>query len=117
MRIVVASQEPSTRSAIGLLIQSQRDLELVGTVADLMELLSRIKNSQPDLVVLDWEVLGQRIDTLLELLELFESPPRIVALSVHEAARATALSAGVAGFAYKGDPPGQLLQAIREARA
>ena len=113
MRIVIASPESSTRSAIGMLIESQSDLELAGTVADVTELLGNIKNSHPDLVVLDWEVLGQQIDTLVDLLDLFEHPPLIVGLSVHEEARNAVLSAGVAGFAYKGDPPSRLLETIR----
>jgi DNA-binding NarL/FixJ family response regulator len=113
MRIVVASHELSTRSAIGMLIESQPDLELAGTAADVTDLLACIKNSRPELVVLDWEVLGQKIDTLVDLLQLFENPPPIVGLSVREEAHVAALSAGVAGFAYKGDPPSRLLETIR----
>ena len=111
MRIIVASDNKSTRDAIGMLIRVQSDLELVGEVEDIAELLSKIKSTGAPLVVLDWEVLGQRIDMLLDLLELFDDPPAIVALSVHEQARADA--AGVARFAFKGDPPDRLLEAIR----
>ena len=78
--------------------------------------LEMVALEQPDLVVLDWEVLGKRIKTLQELLELFEQPPMIIALSVHEQARNTAFGSGVAGFAYKGDPPELLLSTIRETR-
>jgi DNA-binding NarL/FixJ family response regulator len=116
MRIVVASEDRSTSSAIGMLIDAQPDLELAGDVSDIADLLVKIKAQRPELVVLDWEMLGQRIKTLVDLLELFEKPPAIVALSVHEAAREAALASGVIGFAYKGDPPSRLLDAIRELR-
>ncbi len=99
-----------------MLIDAQSDLELVGQAADIADLLLRVKQERPDLVVLDWEVLGKRIETLQELLELFEQPPMIIALSVHEQARDTAFGSGVAGFAYKGDPPELLLSTIRETR-
>ena len=116
MRIVIASEESSTRAAIGMLIAAQPDFELVGEVADIADLLLTVKSKAPDLVVLDWDVPGTRIDTLQSLLELFDEPPLIVALSVHEKARTAALDYGVAGFAFKGDPPSQLLKAIRESQ-
>ena len=79
MRIVVASEDRSASSAIGMLIDAQPDLELAGDVSEIADLLVKIKSQRPDLVVLDWEMLGQRIDTLVDLLELFDEPPMIVA--------------------------------------
>ena len=114
MRIVIADREPSTRSAIGMLLSAQSDMELVGEAADLVELLSQIKRSSPDLVILDWDVLGQRIDALLDLLGLFDSPPAIVGLSVHAENRQAAMQVGVGAFAYKGEPPERLLAVLRE---
>jgi len=115
MRIVVASEDRSARAAIGLLINSQPDLEFAGDVSDIADLLLNIKSQRPGLIVLDWEMLGKRIETLVDLLELFEEPPPIIALSVHEHLRDAALAAGVVGFAFKGDPPSRLLEAIRAA--
>ena len=116
MRIVVASEDRSASAAIGMLIDAQPDLELAGDVSDIAELLVKIKAQRPELVVLDWEMLGQRIETLVDLLELFEEPPSIVALSVHEDLRDAALASGVVGFAFKGDPPSRLLETIRALR-
>jgi DNA-binding NarL/FixJ family response regulator len=113
MRIVVASEERSTRSAIGMLIGAQSDMELAGDVADIADLLANIKAERPELIVLDWDMLGPRIETLLNLLELFDDPPGIVALSVHEESRDSALAVGAAAFASKADPPERLLEAIR----
>ena len=116
MRIIVADQEPSTRSALRMLLTAQPDMDLVGEAADLVELLSEIKANGPDLVILDWDVLGQRIDRLLDLLELFDRPPTIIGLSVRAENRKAAMAIGVAGFAYKGEPPERLLAAIREVQ-
>ena len=115
MRIVVASDDISTRSAVSMLIDAQPDLELVADVADITELLHRIKLDQPDLVVLDWDDLGKRVDSLQDLLPLFVAPPTIIAFSVHEEARRAALDAGFAGFASKSDPPSELLATIRQS--
>ena len=116
MRIVIASEERSTRAAIGMLIAAQPDFELAGEVADIADLLLIVKRERPDLVVFDWDVLGKRIDTLQALLELFDQPPLIIALSVHEDSRSAAFGSGAAGFAFKGDPPSQLLKTIRESQ-
>jgi DNA-binding NarL/FixJ family response regulator len=115
MRIIVASDNKSTRDAIAMLVRVQPDLELAGEAGDIAELLAQIKATESPLVVFDWDALGQRIDTLMDLLELFHEPPAIVALSVNEGARADALSAGIPNFAHKREPPDQLLATIRES--
>ena len=117
MRIVVASEDRSASAAIGMLVDAQPDLKLVGNVSDIADLLVKVKVERPQLVVLDWEMLGQRIKTLVDLLELFDEPPSIVALSVHEELRDLALASGAVGFAFKGDPPSRLLDSIRKLRS
>ena len=116
MHIIVASDNKSTRDAIAMLIRAQPDLDLAGEAGDIADLLAKIKATESPLVILDWDVLGQRIDTLMDLLQLFDQPPAIVALSVREAARQDALSAGISRFAHKGEPPERLLATIREAK-
>ena len=115
MRIIVASDNKSTRDAIGMLVRVQPDLELAGEADDLAELLAQIKATDSSLVVFDWDTLGHRIDTLMDLPELFQGPPAIVVLSVKEGARAAALSAGIPNFALKREPPERLLATIRES--
>ncbi len=114
MRIIVASDNKSTRDAIAMLIRVQPDLELAGEVDDIAELSAKIKATELPLVVLDWDTLGHRIDTLMDLLQLLGERPSIVALSVREEAQADALLAGIPNFAHKGEPPDQLLARIRD---
>jgi DNA-binding NarL/FixJ family response regulator len=116
MQIIVASDNKSTCDAIAMLVRVQPDLELAGKVDDIAELLAKIKATQAPLVVFDWDALGERIDTLMDLLQLFEEPPVIVALGVREGARADAAAAGIPRFVHKGEPPDQLLATIREAK-
>ena len=113
MRIMIADREASTRSALGMLARSQRDLALVGVASDAAELLTEVKAHHPDLVVLDWGLAGEGVGALLEELRLLDKPPAVVGLSLRAADRAVALLSGAAGFACKGDPPERLLAAIR----
>ena len=115
MQIIVASDNRSTRAAIAMLVRVQPDLELAGEVDDIADLVAKIKATQAPLVVLDWDALGQRIETLMDLLQLFEEPPSIIALSVREEARADVHSAGIRNFAHKGEPPDRLLETIRNS--
>ena len=114
LRILVADRHPSTRSALRMLLRQQPDLDLAGEAADMAEVLGQIKVHNPDIVILHWEIVGQRLEMLLDLLELFEHPPAIVGLSVHEEDESTAKAAGLAGFTYKGAPPARLLEVIDE---
>jgi len=66
MRIVVASRDRYASAAIGMLIDAQPDLDFAGDVADIAELLVKIKSKRPELVVLDWDMLGQRIESLVD---------------------------------------------------
>ena len=47
----------------------------------------------------------------------FDEAPKIIALSVNEAARDEILASGNSGFVYKGNPPMGLLDAIRKSGA
>ena len=98
MRIIVASDNKSTRDAIAMLVRVQPDLELAGEVDDIVDLLAKIKATESPLVVFDWDALGQRIDTLMDLLELVQEPPSIVALSVHRRGSGRRPFGGNSGF-------------------
>lgn len=113
-RIIVADRQRSARSAVGMMLAAQPDLEMVGEAADLVDLLAEIRAKHPDVVVVDWDVVGPRIEVLMELMELFDEPPAIVGLSVREENKKVAQDAGLAGFTCKGEPPDQLLKVIRE---
>ena len=118
VRIVVASEEDTLRSSVAMLIDAQMDLELVGDANDFADLLTKAKAGQPDLIVLDWDAMGDRIELLFKLFEFIEeTPPDIIALSVKEDARDEVLATGVSGFVHKGNPPTGLLDAIRQSDA
>ncbi len=72
-----------------MLIDAQSDLELVGTAQDILDVLDEAKSNCPDLVIVDWEMLGRQLDALPDFIELLDGPLRIVVMSVNEGAQAT----------------------------
>lgn len=114
MKVVVANASRNATAAIGMLVAAQQDLNLVGEAADLTELLVLVKANRPDVIVLDWDAFGSRIGELQQLLELFDTVPSLVALSVNDDLQHEARDTGVTRFAHKGSAPSMLLEAIRQ---
>jgi two-component system response regulator DesR len=115
MRVLLANLDPTTRSSLGILFKAQPDLGIVGQPDEPSPLLSQLRAHTPDVMVLDLDVLTGQVDAVLQLLRSVDRPPAVVGMSVRAEKRATAMDMGVDAFAYKGDPPDRLLDAIRTA--
>jgi two-component system invasion response regulator UvrY len=115
MRILLADDQPRVRFALRTLLERQPGLEVVGEAHSGQDLRDQIDPAQPDLVLLDWELPGERaLDTLSSLRTTYPTL-RVIALSGRSEARQAALQAGVDAFVSKSDPPERLLSAIRDA--
>lgn len=62
MRIMLADGQANVRFALRILLEWQPELQVVDEAADLGELLSRIGDACPDLLVLDWRLQGPAQD-------------------------------------------------------
>lgn len=113
MRIVLAEQQASARSALRILIRAQEDLDLVGEAANAAELYSTAEGTTPDLIVFDFDGFDQSVADVFTRLRQVLPATAVIGMSVREEKRQVALSCGADGFAYKGDPPECLLGAVR----
>lgn len=113
MRIVIADRQAATRSALSVFLASDEDIEIVGEASDQQQLLSMVVATQPDVLLLDWELAGLATVDLLADLRALEPSFKVVALSGRPEAQQAALRAGVDGFVSKGDSPARLLTALR----
>jgi DNA-binding NarL/FixJ family response regulator len=114
MRVILADDQAKVRSALRLLLEHQRGVEILGEAVDTTGLLDWAKAACPDLVLLDWELPGLPAAALLSLLHDRCPDLRVLALSSRPDVRQAALDAGADGFVSKGDPPEVLLIAINE---
>jgi two-component system invasion response regulator UvrY len=115
MRILLADDQTKVRFALRTLLERQPGLEVVGEARSGQDLRDQIVPTCPDLVLLDWELPGERtLDTLSNLRTMYPTL-RVIALSGRAEARQAALQAGVDAFVSKSDPPERLLSAIRSA--
>jgi DNA-binding NarL/FixJ family response regulator len=116
MRILIADRLPKVRFALRVLLDQQPSCEVVGEAGDADGLLSQVQVASPDLVLLDWELLGARGVELLFAMRKAVDRLYVVALSGRPEARRVSLDAGADAFVSKSDPPERLLATIDGCR-
>jgi DNA-binding NarL/FixJ family response regulator len=112
MRVLLADDQAKVRSALRLLLEHEPGIRILGEAVDATGLLDWVTATRPDVVLLDWELPGSRVDGLLPALRKLCPGLSVIALSGRPEAREAALAAGVDVFVSKGDPPERLLAAI-----
>jgi DNA-binding NarL/FixJ family response regulator len=112
MRILLAEHHSQVRRALCTLIEEKTEHVLVGEVMDRAELFEQIALTQPDLVLLDWDLPSHDGNNIITELRGLDSPPVVVVLSTQIEAKEEVLSAGADAFVSKGDPPEKLLAAL-----
>lgn len=113
MRIVLADDQVSVRSALRLLLEEEPGLSVVAETADAIGLLLAVAEKAPDLVLLDWELPGLPAAQLLRLLRYERPQLKIIALSVRPESNQAALEADIHDFVSKNEPAQRLLSSVR----
>ena len=117
LNILIGDAQPRVRFGLRLLLEQQAGWRVVGEAEDAQALLDHVRRGCPDLVLLDWELPGMPAQELLAVIR--QGCPRlwVVFMSGRDELRHAALQAGADVFAYKADPPENLLRLIRELAA
>lgn len=114
MRIVVGDRDARVRSALRMLLREESSVSLVGESSDLPSLVAQVKELQPDLILLDWELPGRPAAALLLAREKLKYQPKVIVFSARSESEEEILAAGADAFVSKADPPEALLSAFRE---
>ncbi len=117
VRLVVADDQRVVLQALELLLDTEPDLEVVGTAADGLEVPGMVSGLAPDVLVVDYAMPG--LDGLEITRKVTRRRPdtRVVILSTLTQERhvAEALRAGALGYVLKKSHAGELLEAVRQA--
>jgi DNA-binding NarL/FixJ family response regulator len=111
-KVLIADDSMRTRFGLRVLLGLQPEIEVVGEAADGLEALDRVRDLQPDVVLMD--IRMPLLNGLQVARRIKERWPeiRIVVTSMYAHHRGEALVAGADAFLVKGSPTGELLAAI-----
>jgi DNA-binding NarL/FixJ family response regulator len=112
MRVLVADSDPRVRAALNMFFEFEPEFAIVGESADTSSLLARAKSTQPDLVLIDWELPGNSIANLIEWLKEAEKPSKVIVLSRRPESEQAALAVGADAFVSKTHAANSLLEIL-----
>jgi DNA-binding NarL/FixJ family response regulator len=113
MRTILADGEPSVRRALRVLLTQALDMQVVGEVGEAGALPPCVKEEQPDLLVVAWNLVAEGAPARFDALRRSSPGLSIVVLGLRPETRAAALAAGADGFVSKVDPPEEVVRALR----
>ncbi|MDH6139408.1 MULTISPECIES: response regulator transcription factor [Kitasatospora] len=116
LRVVIADDERLVRLGLRVVIDSEPDLTVVGEAADGSEVVPLVRETAPDVVLMDVrmpQIDGIRATALI--LAAMPEPPRILVVTTfeHDDYVYQALQAGAAGFLLKRSSAEEMVQAVR----
>lgn len=114
MRILLADNQVDVRSALRFLLKHQLGWQVVGEAVDLDSLSAELEATQPDLLLVDWAILGTNGGAVLPALRARYPDLRVIVMSGGVGIQRAALEGGAIAFVSKGDSPDRLLAALKK---
>ncbi len=114
VRVVIADDDPSIRSALSDLVATDPQLEVVGVAADANEAIALADRHHPDVAILDVRMPGGGGPHAAREIKRRSPQTRVIALSAYDD-RTTVLDmvrAGATGYLVKGGQIGDILATI-----
>ena len=117
LRIVLIDDHALCRNGLSDLLRHRGDMDVLAALSDPAELLTVLREQQPDLAVLDLRMPATDGLTLLRQMraEGIATPALILTMSDSEADLGAALRAGVRGYLLKDMEPEDIVAAIARA--
>lgn len=119
IRVFLADDHAVVRRGLEALIDTEEDMEVVGTAADGVEAVQRVAIVRPDVILLDMQMPRKNgIEATAEI-KARDPKARIMVLTSFsdDASVFGAIKAGALGYLLKDSSPDELLRAIRNTYA
>lgn len=115
IRVVLADDHPVVRSGIRSLLESAKDIIVIGETDSGEGVLRMVSELVPDLVLLDMELPGISGVEVARQIKEADSPTKILALSAYDDERYIEglLNTGASGYLTKDEAPDTIINAVR----
>jgi len=116
IRVVVADDHPVVREGIRKLLELEDDLQVIGEAADGRELLEKVGQLEPDIVLLDLKMPGMDGLAVLQTLQHVKGKSKIIVLTASEDKNewVQAMKLGCCGIVVKQTAPDLIIKSIRK---
>jgi DNA-binding NarL/FixJ family response regulator/class 3 adenylate cyclase len=116
IRVLIADDQALVRTGFRMILEAEKDIEVVGDASDGAEALAEARRTRPDVVLMDVRMPElDGIEATRRLLADESAPSKVVMLTTFDMDEYVyeALRAGASGFLLKDVPPEQLVVGIR----
>ncbi len=115
IRIFIADDHALFRGGLVALLQTEPDIEVVGECENAGELLSALRETPADVLILDISMPGPPVAACIDEIRSRFPDVRVIVLTMHEEAfyLREAIAAGARGFVLKRSSGAELVHAIR----
>lgn len=118
-RVFIVDDHPIVRQGLAHLIDKEKDLCLCGSASDAKEAMALIRQTKPDIALVDITLEGTSGIELTKALTSLRDDLRVLVVSMHDETlyAGRALRAGAKGYIMKHEAPETVLTAIRTVLA
>ena len=113
IRILLADDNPSLRSALALLLETRLNVSVVGESTSMENLLAVLPIIRPDIVILDWELPGNPKENRIALLYKVYSAIKVVVIGSQPENVQQSLAFHADAYISKSEPPEQMVQVLQ----
>jgi DNA-binding NarL/FixJ family response regulator len=118
-RILIVDDHPMVRAGMACLISTQPDLEVCGEAGGVRAAMTAVRETDPDLVVVDLSLADGNGIELIKRLKVHYPSLKILVCSMHDESlfAERAINAGALGYVSKSETTGGVLDAMRQVLA
>jgi DNA-binding NarL/FixJ family response regulator len=99
-----------------MLLEHEPGMRIVGISVRSVGLVGQVGAAQPDVLLLDWQLISSAPKEYIRNLHSIETQPDIIVLDVRPEIKYEAEAAGADDFISKADPPDQLLAILQKLK-
>src|SRR5436190_20091299 len=116
VRIVIADDHPIVRDGLKKLLQLEDDFEVVGEAGDGREVLEKVQELDPDVLLLDLRMPNLDGLSALQALQQINKRTRVIVLTASEDKNefVQAMKLGCSGIVLKQTAPDRIVKSIRK---